>query len=326
MSARRARVVSWWALSVLVLTGNPPADAEGATRDQAAPAVFKGAGRLPIVAEHRYRLAAKIRPLLFFWIGRDQVGAAHAIWRRSPDGIGFELLIGSDPAQAPRRINRWGYIAEEVLGSTARLIGLMKQSDEASIEQAAASIAAENQGGPSVFRAIRGTVDKDEASAAIITLRVARDLTFGDVDSLLELVERTPAPAVRRVLLPRGTRPGFLTALADLIHRDVAEWGSPGPRRARRPTRSVPYIYNGTLYDLAIRTSERLREAQVGRRRYENVIRARFEIRNRASGTVTDFALLYGTAGSIAEIPVHAVYRPRWWLQVELFLEEGNPS
>jgi hypothetical protein len=37
------------------------------------------AGSLPVVAAHQYRMAAKIRPLLLFWIGREQVGGAHAV-------------------------------------------------------------------------------------------------------------------------------------------------------------------------------------------------------------------------------------------------------
>lgn len=40
----------------------------------------------------------------------------------------------------------------------------------------------------------------------------------------------------------------------------------------------------------------------------------------------TEFELLYGTSGALAEIPVHAVYQPRWWLQVELFLDEADQS
>ncbi|MBI3049293.1 MAG: hypothetical protein HYY76_13395 [Acidobacteria bacterium] len=273
------------------------------------------AGGLPIVAEHHYRMAAKIRPFLLFWIGRDQVGGAHAVWRRSPEGAGYELLIGSDPTQAPRRINRWGYIAEEVQGSKARLLGVMKQSNEESLEEAKANVAAEGQRGHYVFKAIRATADTDEASAAITTVRVARDLTFREVESLLELLEREAAPGtLRRVRLPQGTRPGFLVALTDLIHRDVAGHSRPAAREARRTAIAIPYIYNGTLYDLTLQASERLRDTQVGPRRYRDVIHA------------TDFALLYGASGPIAEIPVYAVYQPRWWLQVELFLDEADQS
>ncbi len=76
-------------------------------------------GTLPVVAEHRYRIAAKIRPLVLFWIGKDNVGGARIRWRQGEDGLrGYDALIGSDPARAPRKINRWGFILEEA-GRTA---------------------------------------------------------------------------------------------------------------------------------------------------------------------------------------------------------------
>jgi hypothetical protein len=82
-------------------------------------AISQAAGtELPVVSEHRYRMLAKVRPLLF-WISKDDVGGAKVSWRGSEDGgFGLDLLIGSDPRRAPRQINKWGYIAEQVRGST----------------------------------------------------------------------------------------------------------------------------------------------------------------------------------------------------------------
>lgn len=324
MTRRHARVLAFWVLvGMVALPLRMTAQAVSATPHDAVPGVPSRAGRLPIVAEHHYRMAAKIRPFLLFWIGRDQVGGAHAVWRRSPEGAGFELLIGSDPTQAPRRINRWGYIAEEVQGSNASLLGVMKQSNEESLEEAKTNVAAEAQGGQYVFKAIRATVNTDEARSAITTVRVTHDLTFREVDALLDLVERDGTRGtVRRVGLPDGTRPGFLVALTELIHRNVTAYSSPAAPEAARKAISVPYIYNGTLCDLTLRASDRRRTTQIGPRSYEDIIHARFEARNRASGKATDFALLYGASGPLAEIPVRAVYRPRWWLQVELFLDD----
>jgi hypothetical protein len=54
--------------------------------------------------ERRYRMAARIRPLLVFWITRENVGGARIVWLRRDDGMrGWELLIGSDPLRAPMR-------------------------------------------------------------------------------------------------------------------------------------------------------------------------------------------------------------------------------
>src|SRR5215831_18441297 len=94
------------------------------------------AGALPLVAEHKYRMLARVRPLLF-WISKDNVGGARVRWRGDDNGaFGIELLIGSDPHRAPRQINRWGYIAEDVQGADAHVLGLMKRSEEQSIAEA----------------------------------------------------------------------------------------------------------------------------------------------------------------------------------------------
>ena len=70
------------------------------------------AGDLPVLRMHRYKMAGRIRPLLF-WIGRDDVGMGEIVWRGAEGAVAYELLIGTDAAKAPRAINRWGYILED---------------------------------------------------------------------------------------------------------------------------------------------------------------------------------------------------------------------
>jgi len=279
---------------------------------------------LPLVAEHRYRMAGKIRPLLFFWIGRDDVGEAHIVWRRG-DGrsAGFELLIGSDPRRAPRGINRWGYVREEVRAGHGRTIGVMTQSDEASIEEAEARIALEGQGGVHVFKAIQAAATTDEACAFVTTVHVGRDLTYRDVATLLNALARPldDAAALRRIAVPPGTQPGFLVALAELIQRSVDAHRRPASA-PRSPPDSLGYVYNAKLHDLTLRQAEFVPEVRLGDRTYAAVIRGEFESRDRTSGSKTRFEILYGTEGALKAVPVHIVYHPRWWLRVELFLEE----
>ena len=76
-----------------------------------------------MVERHHYSMSARVRPLLVFWISRSGVGDAVVTKRRGPDQSGYSLLIGSDPDRAPRRINRWGYIDEELHGAEAHIIG-----------------------------------------------------------------------------------------------------------------------------------------------------------------------------------------------------------
>lgn len=42
-------------------------------------------------------MAARIRPFLLFWIGRDHVGGGRVVWRRGEgDTVAYELLIAEE--------------------------------------------------------------------------------------------------------------------------------------------------------------------------------------------------------------------------------------
>ena len=263
---------------------------------------------LPVRSEHRYRMLAKVRPLLF-WITKDDVGGARVSWRGDDAGaFGLELLIGSDPLRAPRKVNKWGYIAEEIRGTDARVIGVMKQSDEQSVADAEKQLGADGGQG-FTYRAIQGTADSREATAGVTSVRVAKDLSYRDIDALLGMVSTASAsPEKRVVALPAGTRPGFLVALHDLVS---------GAAKS-----TVSYVYFGVFYDLTMKGSTALKSPTIDGHRYTNLARSEFEIRNRSNGEVTKFQLTYGTEGALAGIPVHAVYQPRWWFEVQLFLDD----
>src|SRR5687767_2075845 len=261
---------------------------------------------LPVVAERYYRMLAKVRPLLF-WISRDDVGGARIGWLGDQGGSkGFELLIGSDPARAPRKINRWGYVAEELRGSTASTLGVMKQSNEESIEEAKAKLA-KDTGGTHAFKAIRATTENGQAKADVLTLQAAGDLTYRDVGALLMMVAgNASTTSSKTVKLPAGTRPGFLLALSDLM--------------ANPKLKSVPYVYNGTFHALHVKGIDPA-SMRLNGRNYTNLVRARFETENQSTRERTPFEITYGTTGPLKEVPVHVMYQPKWWFQVELFLE-----
>jgi hypothetical protein len=277
---------------------------------------------VPVIAEHRYRMLARVRPLLF-WVGKDDVGGARISWRGDNDGaFGLDLLIGSDPTKAPRRINRWGYIAEQVRGPQARVIGVMKQSDEQSIKEAESRIEKDGQGG-FVYRAIRGTTAAGQSSAGVTTVRVERDLTYRDIDRLLTLVGTAHENGeYRSVAMPDGTRSGFLLALKDLVHQGITAQANQAAGRIGFARTSVSYVYFGVFYDLTMKSSEPLKTATIDGRAYNDLVRSEFEIRSRKDGELTRFQLTYGTSGALAGVPVHAIYRPRWWFEVQLFLDE----
>jgi hypothetical protein len=289
----------------------------------AAPTVSAQQTPLPVVSEHHYRMLAKVRPLLF-WISRDDVGGARVSWRADDRGdFGLELLIGSDPQKAPRQINRWGYIAEEVRGTEAHVLGVMKQSNEQSVSEAEKVLDGDGKGGY-VFRAIRGTATDSQASAGVTTVRVARDLTYRDISPLLDMISSADdRPEKRAVALPPGTKPGFLVALADLVGKSVEAFGRPdGKPGTTKQTAS--FVYFGALYDLTMKNTDDLRTATISGRRYTNLARSEFEMRSRTTGETTRFQLTYGTRGPLAGVPIHAVYQPRWWFEVQLFLDDQS--
>jgi hypothetical protein len=323
MPVRRIVEIAAWCVACAVVAGVDAATLAAEGRPAPA-ATAKPAAALPLVAEHKYRMLAKVRPLLF-WISKDDVGGARITWRGDADGsFGLDVLIGSDPQRAPRQINRWGYIAEDVRGAEAHVVGVMKQSNEQSIADAESQLANEHGRSGYVYRAIQGAATAQAARADVKTVRVERDLTFRDIDPLLATIASSGAARdgeSRSVPLPEGTRPGFLIALQDLVKHSVDAYGSP-TASFKPPKSPTPYVYYGVFYDLTMKSSELLKSAAIDGRHYTNLARSEFEIRNRSNGETTKFQLTYGTSGDLAGVPVHAVYQPRWWFEVQLFLDE----
>lgn len=275
---------------------------------------------VPVTLEHRYRLSAAIRPLLF-WITARNVGGARIVWRN--DGgprRGYELLLGSDPARAPRRINRWGWAREDVDTTGATMTGLMNRSEDDSLDQAKAGLQAR---GSYLFKLNRARVDGANARAEAATVYAPQDYTLRQLEDLLRYVEAAkPAARVKTAVLPPRTRPGLLFALADLV--------AAGVEAARRPEavepapRSVQFTFNAGVYDLVITSWERVAAAHYGSYDYSKLVRLEFESRNREKATSEHFVLACGTEGALAGVPVFVRYQPKWWFKVEGVLDDGE--
>jgi hypothetical protein len=304
----------------------PPTDAAAAA--PATPAKAPAPATLPVawpvVREHRYRMSAAIRPLLF-WTRASTVGGVRLVWRRGEgDKRGYELLLGSDPARAPLKINRWGWAREEGDAEGSVMLGLMKQSNEESVDEARTRLAKEGTGKDGhVFKVIRTRITDGEAHAESTVALTARDYTYRDLDELWSLVETTPsAPRVRSAHLPGGTRPGFLFALGDVIHETVQAAAPEGARWRFPGRRTVTFTFNAALYDLTLRAAEYLPDATYGGRRFERLVRMDFESVKRVTGAKDRFTLVCGTDGDWAEVPVFVRYQPKWWLRAEGVLDE----
>ena len=287
---------------------------------ESGPADFSRAAldrRAPIVAERSYTLKAGVR-LLLFWVRRDHVGSGRLTWRASGEAHRvLEFLVGSDPERAPRHINRWGFIAEEVHSSDADLLGIMSKSDEESVDDAKSKTAADRDSSSHSYRGIRTTIRQGVASGGVFRFLSTKPLTYRDLDTLLGTIQ-TDVDAPGTVRVPSGTRPGFLFAVEDLIVSTLDECRA--GLRSQPP--ALPYVYNNTFYTLRLRDCDFEPRRDVGERTYSDVIRAQLETRNTATGNRTSFRLEYGAAGDLRAVPLRIVFRPKWWFEAELLLDE----
>lgn len=299
-----------------VLSGGSGAAAT--SRQTPPPALERLPGQgLPVEKSHTYRLAGRIRPLLF-WFGKDDVGLGRIVWRRSPSGTrGYEFLVGTDPAKAPRALNRWGFVAEEVTGADGSLLALMTRSDENSYDDANTSTAQAGSG--TEFRALHARLDRGTVTARAAPVLTPEPLRVFDVESTLDRVRHETAAVVpRQVSAGPDVRPGFLVAVADVVGLAVVA-RSPAERAAVQRS-VVRYAFGRNAYELRLRDIDPVATAggpETG------LVRLPFEIRNVATGARTRFELTCGTAGALGGVPVRIEWQPRWWLKLELHLDDG---
>jgi hypothetical protein len=276
---------------------------------------------LPITAHHRYRVNAAIRPapLPFLWIGRDNVGAAELIVRRgSGDARAFEFAAGSDPKTAPRRVNRWGYMAEMSTAGVTHLVGFIKQSDERSMAEVQRSLDREAASKRYPFKVYAGDISALSATTGDTLMVLERDVTYRDLDSVLALLPATLAAGGKTTALRAGTGPGFLQALMSLIHARVEAWRLQPSARAGRTT--VQCFFNNQLYQLSEQSVTFVPSMAIGGRTYTNVLRSKFEGTQPGTSNRMPFEIVYGTSGELAEAPLRIVIQARWWFQIEFLL------
>lgn len=304
-----------WALVLAAVVGAAAASADTRSAENTKNPAAAPAARFPAVRERTYQMNARVRPLLF-WIRKNDVGDARITWRAEQGaGRGYELLVGSDPMRAPRRINRWGFIREERSPAEALVLGVMKQSKEESVKEAEQQLAREGEGG-FVFQAIRTRVSGDRAHAGVVTYRSDTDLTYRDLEPLLKRVSALEGPR-QTTPVPENTWPGLLFAVADVLDETMKR-GVPSRGDVPLP-QPRPYVYYRTLYDLKVRSLEATPDE---RDRGRHLLDAEFEIVNRTTRKTTRFSILYAPTGDGAGVPIRITFRPRWWFEVELVLRE----
>ena len=322
----RTRVAFAASVGIGLLAGAITGAARAPGGQEAAPPASRSSaawtnGEVPVVRHHRYKMAGRVRPLLF-WIGRDDVGVGEIVWRRGEGGVAYELLIGTDSAKAPRGINRWGYLLEDARPSGTRVLGVMTTSDEATISDVTSRPAGAQPTGR--FKGLDARIAGGVSRSASETIQTEREFSVRDRDVIVDrIVARLKDAPVREVPVPDGARPGFLGAVAELV--DAAIEARKNGNQALRGLkgRVIPYVYGRRLYDLKLTGIESLRPPGGGPSR-GNPVHAEFGTVNRETGSRTTFELEFATDGPLAGVPTLIRHKPRWWLEAVLKLEPGE--
>jgi hypothetical protein len=279
----------------------------GSTSTPSVPTEVPGR-TLPVVRQHIYRMAGKIRVLLL-WVGRDDVGSAVIRWRGHGDEKAIELLIGSDPSRAPSQLNKWGYLVEAMRGDESSVVGLISQENDDRLSDVKADLKTRKE--QRAFDTIRGYAAVTEGTARVGTLYAPSQLTYHDADAVLKSVLGDTSLPIKTVARRGSIRPGFLTALTELIGGSIEK---------KQDTQRIQYIHGDRLFELRLLDSTRLARFERDGRTWQNVIRGRFETAEAGNRSGTRFELVYGASGALTGIPVLISYQPKWWLQVDLVL------
>jgi hypothetical protein len=174
------------------------------------------------------------------------------------------------------------------------------------------------------FKAIDARITPGISRAATETIETERDLTVHDKAVLVRRVEeRMSGVPPTETAVPSGVRPGFLSAVAELMNDTMSARPAGAAALRRMKGRTIPYVYGRNLFDLALTAVESIPPRAATPTPDSWPVHAEFEIRSRKTGARYTFELEYGTGGELAGVPTLIQHQPRWWLQAKLTLNDG---
>jgi hypothetical protein len=259
-------------------------------------------------AEHRYRIVGKLR-MAVIWAKHDDIGSARMTWRSDSSSSALTLMVGSDPQRAPRSLNKWGYLREEVRPDRTEVFTVRSLGGSESFSATGYA----GSEGP-LFGASCSAISNTDVTGAKTTVSAA-GVTYRMFDRLLDRIALAPRWQGKHSTRPEGADAGFLTALQHVIRagRNDSTSAKAGP---------ITYIYNGTIYDLTIQESRQLGRTTVGSRTFAQLIRTDMSVRNRTSEEISKFAVTYSPDRTGTPLPIQIFCQPNFWLGVELRLDD----
>jgi hypothetical protein len=260
--------------------------------------------------EHRYAVVGRVR-LLLFWAGHEAIGGARMSLRRQGDDTILAFLVGSDPRRAPRQINQWSYLREEIRERDAEVVAVGSVNDANAPPDAAAGLA-----GSQVFEASCASI----AGGRVVTRQVkvqAPQATYWMFGRLLGIVETADSWDEQRMARPDGAAAGLLSAMQRVMRAAKSD------PRSLKTLPPVSYVYQNTVYDLSIRGVAWLGRTRVGARTFDRLVRTDLSVRNRKTAEITRFSITYSPEPDVSALPVQITFQPSFWLRIELRLEEA---
>lgn len=296
-----------------------------------------------IHTEYNYVMTVRLR-LLFFWVKRDDVGGGYVKLgdvAEDPRLQVVQLLFGSDPAKAPRGINRWGAATEIVRRTSSSdhdpassvFFGFIKPSRGGSVSSMQRELSAEGQGGQHLFEATLSRVDHGRALFTGVPFYTDHDFNLHELEQAEQVAMRRledgPGRKFRRLEGPsqltceRGG--GFLSTILQLLDDSVQGGRTPA---------TLCYVYNARQYTATLESAHSVAEkaVRVAMREggpgidhtYRDLREVHFRVLRQDTGSETDFNILIGASGPLRGVPIQISYNPNWWFQVVLNLK-GAP-
>lgn len=289
-----------------------------------------------------YVMTARVR-LLLFWTGKDDVGGGYIRRGYSPDQPrqeSIQVLFGSDPAKAPRAINRWGAgteivwhkdprqpesAADDVVSSA--FFGFMKSSKGKSASEMQDELKREKDKGEHLFTGILSRVDSGHAVSLVVPLASNTDFTLHQYEEAEPLVlEKLKAPdrPVREAsdLQGCGRASAFLATVSQLTEAAL---------RGQKTPQTLCYVYDAQIHNLTLQHVARVPKLVVQvknskggmlvDRTYEELVEAELVSSSPKSGKRSEFTITVGSQGELRGVPVQVRYQPNWWFQVLLNLK-----
>ncbi len=296
---------------------------------------------LSVESQFDYTMSVRLR-LLFFWVGKDNVGGGfirHGIARDNPRQELLQVLFGSDPAKAPRAINRWGAGTEaawhknaaslsskedDVVGSA--FFGFMKASRGKSVSEMQAELKREKEQGEHLFTGILSRVEGGQATSLVVPLESKIDYNlhqYSAAEPLMIEKLNTSDTAVKSLEGAKDcSRAGeFLVSVSQLLNAEM--------ENLQRGL-TLCYVYDAQVNKLFVEQAVAVPKLTVKvstpssatpvEISYSDLVETEFVSTHQGSGKKSYFTIVTGTRGELRGVPVQIRYQPNWWFQVVLNL------